>query len=743
MTRLVVLAFLILGVGVSRAEVTLPFGGPLPDGSSLNFNRLFLHEDNSPDLAEPKVLPDSLEHTFNLAHCVCSQFNPPDEPDNPNFHESTFAWQITVAPAVTPTDQPIQVWVGSECNTDNEQTRLAQCTQIATTDPVSVVAATNGTTVEIPIFNLMKPKSTDMGCPEAQGQGTTWLMVDTNRSNTIDMQDFSLSLAIDTDSQPPPLPTDFSAKGAENAINLSWKAPLNTTDTFYYQALCATTATGSAAKSNPPKPQYMTPRLLCDAPENIPLSASPVSTSGETTDPDAGIASPPPELAELNPAFICGQTSNPNASGLRIEGLENGTAYTVVLLAIDRFGNASGTFFTSPLTPVAATDFWEDLHDQGSDVQGGFCLLSQTYGDDNSLTNTLRSFRDNTLGDTAFGRWLVDVYYGTIGAIDLHGSLALRIVAGVLLLPLVAFALLWHLLTLPGLLALFALGFLVRKRRITRARLALAATVAGVLLLPTRAHAQTPYWDDQGIDGDDSQPLAIGDPERVKWHAGVRLGPYIPGIDAQLDMPRGGADGPYEQMFGGASVLPMLDLDRFFFRSFGQLGLGISVGYMGKKAHPWKLGSSPDDPKRPRALGDDNSFRLIPLSLNAIYRLTYLDDEFGIPIVPYAKAGLAYYVWWSTAPDGDFATACKSGGSDPMCDTTTAAGASLGFVGSIGLAIRAERIDAAAARSMRESGIEHAGFYAEYSVGKVDGFGSDKKLSVGDNTWFVGIDFEF
>ena len=78
-----------------------------------------------------------------------------------------------------------------------------------------------------------------------------------------------------------------------------------------------------------------------------------------------------------------------------------------------------------------------------------------------------------------------------------------------------------------------------------------------------------------------------------------------------------------------------------------------------------------------------------------------------------------------------------------MCDTTTAAGASLGFVGSVGLALRAERIDSAAARSMRESGIEHAGFYAEYSVGKVDGFGNDKKLSVGDATWFVGIDFEF
>ena len=78
-----------------------------------------------------------------------------------------------------------------------------------------------------------------------------------------------------------------------------------------------------------------------------------------------------------------------------------------------------------------------------------------------------------------------------------------------------------------------------------------------------------------------------------------------------------------------------------------------------------------------------------------------------------------------------------------MCPTTKARGASLGFVGSIGLAIRAERIDTDAARSMRESGIEHAGFYAEYSLGKVDGFGNEKKLSLGDATWFAGVDFEF
>ena len=45
--------------------------------------------------------------------------------------------------------------------------------------------------------------------------------------------------------------------------------------------------------------------------------------------------------------------------------------------------------------------------------------------------------------------------------------------------------------------------------------------------------------------------------------------------------------------------------------------------------------------------------------------------------------------------------------------------------------------------SMRESGIEHTGFYFEGSYGWIDGFGSDEKLALGALTWFGGIDFEF
>ena len=61
----------------------------------------------------------------------------------------------------------------------------------------------------------------------------------------------------------------------------------------------------------------------------------------------------------------------------------------------------------------------------------------------------------------------------------------------------------------------------------------------------------------------------------------------------------------------------------------------------------------------------------------------------------------------------------------------------------MGIAVRGERIDKDAAVSLRREGIEHAGFYAEFTYAKVDGFGSETKLAVGDLTWFAGMNFEF
>jgi hypothetical protein len=189
--------------------------------------------------------------------------------------------------------------------------------------------------------------------------------------------------------------------------------------------------------------------------------------------------------------------------------------------------------------------------------------------------------------------------------------------------------------------------------------------------------------------------------------------------------------------------MPMLDIDRILWTGFGQVGVGVSIGYMQWFAHAFVDGSKPEDNPRMRSPADTNTFRLIPMALTATYRFTWLDDEYGIPVVPYVRGGLAYDLWWLSARSD---RVCKNGSdplTDPTCPLNKPVGGSLGVTGSIGLAVRAERIDTSTAMSMQQSGIQHAGIYAELSLAKVDGFGSASKLSVGDRTWFAGVDFEF
>jgi hypothetical protein len=250
----------------------------------------------------------------------------------------------------------------------------------------------------------------------------------------------------------------------------------------------------------------------------------------------------------------------------------------------------------------------------------------------------------------------------------------------------------------------------------------LAGIVAwcGVARAEHVAGGYVPFWD-SNPDDDAAKPVG-------KWHAGVRIGPYLPEVDRRV------GDATFEEMFGGARAMPVLDIDRIVWRRAGQITVGVSAGYMQWFAHAFADGTTAGTPMRARG-PDANRFRFVPLAVTATYRLTYLAEERGIPVIPYLRGGLAYDVWWLTSKHDHM---CEDGGT-----TCKSQGASAGVLGAIGLAIRAERIDPSSATSMHQSGIDHAGIYAELSVAKVDGFGAADKLSLGDKTWSAGVDFEF
>ncbi len=780
--------------GGAHAQVTYGSASGTLDtgGENINPGIFYMHEvansmtNGGINDAPPLKVPDSFWTYFNFAHCVCDQPATRGFPDptgnsiDPNKHETTYGQQLLLVGRTVAEAFPMQFWSGAACNSD-PTTRTTTCSHMSYADINSIDQLNpSGIIPEIHIFDLMTPEP-DLNaaglCQPRPLTGSQWLLVST--MSEPEMPDWSENIQILTDGLPPPIPTNLTAQEGEGAIQLSWSMPDgDLTDIKYFQALCVDTDTGQPSPAGPDStPLYMTPRTLCgDLPPDPTreISWKVIAGDGNDTDvgpdivtlPDAGVpidggvvvtgANDPlpdgtsPGIAQLNPAFVCKTSSDQTANSLRIEGLTNGHRYNVALLTIDKSGNAAGIYVTTPQTPALVTDFWEGIHDDGSKVEGGFCLLSETYGDDSGITNMLRGFRDDSLGSNVFGRLLTRAYYATFAKLGayVHGSLALRIIAGVLLLPFVAIAFLWHLLTLPGLLALIALIAILRRQRkkLMRSRLVAAAISGAVILLAAHsAHADPlrPYWENE-VGEDQANSAAPEENPLSHWQLGFRIGPYTPNIDGQLGL----NPGPYAAAFGGYTLMPTIDFDRFLWSNqYGQLGVGISVGYMGKSAHAFQDGQDPNNPHSMRSPGDTTAFHMIPTALTAVYRFTYLDDNYGIPIVPYVRAGLSYYIWWINSPSGGFARVCTDPTvMEPGCTGSsqdTAEGASAGFEGALGIAVRAERIDESAASSMHDAGLLHIGFYAELHMAKVDGFGSATKLDVSDTTWFAGINFEF
>ncbi|MEO8704439.1 MAG: MXAN_2562 family outer membrane beta-barrel protein [Kofleriaceae bacterium] len=663
------LVAVVLASSVAYADDT----GMLPNTAVLSWNRVKIRENvvDGGDLTEPED-SDTFRQRLNAAACECSR---------QNVGDTDLYYELQVMPE-TNSGRGADLFVGTECQ-DNIQ-RPMTCRKLGSIADIDDLFSPDD--VSFRLYDIINPTADGTtACREEESTANVWVTFDGDGDTVPDF--FSprpLDLAIFTDvtgfdTLPPPQLANLRAQGGEDSIQIEWDAPTSREEDFYqYQAFCSTVE--GIAPVTGITPVYSTVATVCGlaAPELALTPAIVDPLTGDAADVDVTL---PREFATLDSGFLCGTQDQATATSMTISGLENNVQYKVAIVAIDFYGNPSGAFFTRTITPKPVTDFWEDLHERGSGVEGGFCSSSGSAG-------------------------------------------SLVIVLGVL-----------------GLVCM-------RRRR------GLAIVAVGLLaVMPRVASADdyTPYWDDQS-SADDAAANDAG----PKWQAGIKLGPYTPAIDAQAGKNAASGMGPYQAMFGnyfidGApndshvyQILPMLDVDRFIWTGSGQLGIGGTLGYMQKSAYPYVEGTSPDDPRRPRSTAGRNTFRLIPFALTVTYRATQLDDLYGIPLVPYVRGGLSYYVWWLKGPNGDVAKVCKDGSMDTEnCDANKAYGGSLGLQGSIGLAIRAERIDSDAARSMLNSGIYHAGFYAELMYASVDGFGSDKKLSVGDKTWFAGVNFEF
>ncbi len=634
----------------------------VPGSADAAFEGTLNMEVRIPDGAGGFRLPQSDQEQneyFNLANCVCN---------------TQFQLEIEFSPQPANMNQSegVHYWYGQTCNLVTNRTGMTpMCELDAVNATGDVDEFLDGEFVTMQVHDLMAPRAAVGVCPTGTPVlNSVWVIADAEAGMD---QTNAQKEDIKSDAQPPPIPSNFNVTGTENAIAVSFTPPdTREEDVDNYQLLCARADLTLVAEDNfgtvarNITQEYLTAAQVCGS--TAPSGAVPVLTTERSP------ATPlPTQLQTLDPSALCA-TATSGSSSLRVDGLQNGVTYRVVLLVTDEARNVTALDI-GEVTPTPSVDFWELYRMQGGTAEGGCSNAGQT-------------------------------------------GLALLLV----------------------LLAIVAFRLRRRGRRFTVIALLLCVSAPSAL-----AQDGPDYWDEQEA----AEQPGLGRVPFSRWNVELKGGPYYPDVDVGETM------ASFQTMFGNKrAILSKVSVDFFVFRAFGQFGLTGSVGFMTKKADAFQanLDGSPmidtTTGEFLRATGDKNSFRLIPASLGVVYRFSVLDDYYKLPLIPYAKASLAYYTWWVKKGNGDTARASLDPTCnleiDPTCPSTKAFGGSLGFEGVVGIAFRAESLDQDAAMAMRNDlGVEHAGVFAEFMYADVDGFDSARKLSVGDKTWLVGINFEF
>jgi hypothetical protein len=255
----------------------------------------------------------------------------------------------------------------------------------------------------------------------------------------------------------------------------------------------------------------------------------------------------------------------------------------------------------------------------------------------------------------------------------------------------------------------------------SRARLGrgLAACVTAMaLFLPSVvAHAQ-------GVDEFGGYGRRRGEQSESPQDAAfeLRFGRYIPEVDSQV----GGS--PFDDTFGTSTryiVGAEIDWQLIRIPHFGTLapGLGWGLTKFGARAK-FSNGSGLSDAT--------TRLSIMPAYLVGVLRADVLPRDFKIPLVPYAKLGLGYALWWSS--DGD-----KSASEDGK----SGKGASYGLTYALGAMFLLDVLspdDAVTADGL--TGINNSYVFAEWFRPQLDGFGSNKVLDLSSSSWVLGLAIE-
>jgi hypothetical protein len=204
----------------------------------------------------------------------------------------------------------------------------------------------------------------------------------------------------------------------------------------------------------------------------------------------------------------------------------------------------------------------------------------------------------------------------------------------------------------------------------------------------------------------------------------LRFGPYAPNVDDDLSAR------PYDTVFGDSTrYYGGLEFDWQVLRIpyLGTLGPGFGIGYTRSKADALieSDGSRSDQ---------ETTLSIVPMYAVAVLRADVLAEEFQVPLVPYAKLGIGHAYWWSSS----------GGETAEGPDGKEGKGRSWGTHAALGLMLQLDWIDIEDAKEADQTvGMNHSYIFGELYQSVLDGFGSEKSLDAGTESWVLGIAAEF
>jgi hypothetical protein len=248
-------------------------------------------------------------------------------------------------------------------------------------------------------------------------------------------------------------------------------------------------------------------------------------------------------------------------------------------------------------------------------------------------------------------------------------------------------------------------------------RIAILATLAASLLVGSIAHAQ-------GVDDFGGYGTARGEQAQSKQEAAfeLRIGRYVPEVDRAVN------GTPFENTFGTANRFTFgaeVDWQVLRIKHLGSLGPGFGWCYTKFSAPALFADGS-------GVSGSTTRLNIMPMYAVGVLRADVLMRDFHVPLVPYAKLGVGYAMWW--ASDGQRSASYQG---------EKGKGGSYGLTYALGGMFLLDVLDPDDAKSADGlMGINNSYLFAEWFRPQLDGFGSKKVLDLSSSSWVIGFALE-